>query len=165
MEEQKSYFTVGSIIGETVNFYTDNFLKLWLPFILIQFPAEKVIGYFSTGSLNPFVYILIFLNYFLSTAVTLYVIIAALNLYKKSSSLFQDNFSGLKKDLYPLYTAAAACNTRYYRRISAPYSPGDYFDVEMVNFRIIINRKKNKNKRIHEKEVRFLQKALRARYL
>ena len=101
MKQQKTYFTVGSVIGETVNFYTDNFLKLWLPFIIVQFPAEKIIGYFSSGSLNPFIYILILLNSLLSTSVSLYVIITALNLYKKSSSLFQDNFSGLKEIFIP----------------------------------------------------------------
>ncbi len=103
MEKSKSFFTIGTVLGETVNFYTDNFLKLWIPYIIIL-PVDLLLDYITAGFIATGGFAVLFIsiiNIIFTTVVSLYVTITALKLYKKSPVSYSLVMTDLKKIVIP----------------------------------------------------------------
>lgn len=101
MDNKKTYFTIGNIIGESVNLYTNNFLKFWLPYILVSVPITLFMEILKRNSKEGFFSMGIFLiiTSFISAAITLYVSIIGIQLYRNKNAEFLRNFKKLKKIL------------------------------------------------------------------
>lgn len=104
MPKKKTYFTIGNIIGETVNLYANNFLKFWLPYILISVPISLLIELLRTKVQEEFYFIALFsiIIYFVSATLTLYVSIDAIQVYRNKETNFSQNYSELMK-IFILY--------------------------------------------------------------
>jgi hypothetical protein len=102
MDENKKYFTVGRILGDTINFYTENFLKLWLPYILVSVPVGFFVEYINLKMPVTFVnFSLIFFNSLLGVGIGLYVLINGLSLYNNRASSRSVVMSKVKKIFFP----------------------------------------------------------------
>ncbi len=98
MNQKKSFFTVGTVIGETINFYTDNFMKLWIPYIIIQVPFSFLTSYLTLNMYgSPFIFIISLLSSFATTVIGLYVTLAAIRLYRKNEASSGYILSDMKK--------------------------------------------------------------------
>lgn len=102
MDQRKSFFTIGNIISETINFYSNNFLSMWLPYILIVVPVNFLVEYIKIKFLPGFLAssLTTLLTSAISAAVALFVIISALSIYKGSKVSWDDNIDEMRELLF-----------------------------------------------------------------
>ncbi len=166
MARNKTYFTIGNIIGETVNLYANNFLKFWLPYILVSVPISLLLEVLKTNFRDGFYSMSLFtiVTYFVSAIITLYVSIVGIQVYRNKETGFSQSFNELSKIIILYMILQVLMFLGILGGIFLLIVPGVIFSLFWAVASIVIIVEKNEV-RLSMKRSRFLTKGFKGEIL